>query len=91
MDEVGQDTWNQRFGTSEGWVKLDSRILASGIGSGVSGLGVHGTVLRLAGDVAAAADFLLLADDAGDGFALGDVLLGEDALGKGVVVIRVEN
>ena len=34
------------------------------------------TALRLSGDVAAAADFVLPADDAGNGLGVGDVLLG---------------
>jgi len=45
----------------------------------------------LSGDVAAAADFVLPADDACNGLGVGDVLFGEDALGKGVGVVGVEN
>ena len=36
--------------------------------------------LRLAPDVAAALDLVIAASDAGDGFGVGDVLFGEDAL-----------
>ena len=35
-------------------------------------------------NIAAAADFILAAGDAGDGFGVGQVLFGEDAVGEGV-------
>ena len=42
-------------------------------------------------NVAAAADLVLAAGDAGDGFGVGDVLFDEDAVGEGVCVVGVEN
>ncbi len=42
-------------------------------------------------DVAAAADLVFAASDAGDGFGVGDVLFGEDADGEGGCVVGFED
>ena len=42
-------------------------------------------------DIAAADDGVFGAGDAGDGFAVGDVFLGEDAVGEGVGVVGFED
>src|ERR1700722_10073383 len=60
----------------------------SGVG-GASGVRVGRSVRAL--EVASAADFVGAAGDAGDGFGVGDVLFGEDALGEGVGVVGFED
>lgn len=42
-------------------------------------------------DVLATVDFVIAAGDAGDGFAIGDVLFGEDPVGEGVRIVGFED
>jgi len=51
----------------------------------------HRAVSGVAGDVAAAADFVGSAGDEGEGFGVGDVFFDENAVGEGVGVVGVED